>query len=583
MSANRRQRRAALAGKTSAQPLKHAGTSEQIRRLLVEAVRLQQAGKLEQAALVYEQALDLDSNIPQALSNLAVALKVLGRTDEAIVRCEQALELKPNAPEILLNLGMLLREKRRSNEAAAVYRKALAAKPNDPTLLSNLGNALKDQGAFGEAIDYFRQALELRPNSRAALSNLDHAIFDMHYDERHGNESTLEAARLYGRYVEPARPRTVFANQPDPDRRLRVGYVSPDFRNHPVAHLFHGAVAALDPDEVEVYCYSNSTIDDDMTTRIRSAVHGFRPIANLSDAQADAIIQRDQIDILVDLAGHTRGNRLALFSLKPAPVQVLTLGYLDTSGLTAMDYFVADRWVVPPGDETSFSEKVLLLPDAHFCFAPPDHEIPLTGRPAGEPLTFGSFNNWNKVSGQTLALWSRLIADNPDSRILLKSGRFDDPAMRHEAIGQLAAHGVAEDRLIIEGFTTREDLLAAYNRVDIGLDPFPYNGCTTTIEALWMGVPVVTLRGKRSVARASEAILTVVGRPDLVAQDADDYVAIVRALAVDRQALDNMHGAIRAMTESSPICDCRRFARDTVQLYRQMWRTWCAGRAASAP
>ena len=573
MPGNRRERRAALAGKTPS-----STKADQVRATLGQAVRLHQAAKLQQAVTLYEQALALDPSIPEALSNLALALKALGRADDAIARCEQALKLKPNAPEILLNLGILLRERGRSREAAALYHQALAVRPNDATLLSNLGNALKDQGEFGEAIACFGQALALRPNYRAALANLDNTLFDIHFSDRYGDESTLDAARLYARYVETARPANEFANVPDPERRLRVGFVSGDFRRHAVAYLFNGLITSLDHGEVEVYCYSNSTVDDDMTALIRSAAHGFRTIAGLSDSEAEAIIRHDQIDILVDLAGHTVGNRLPLLALKPAPVQVLTLGYLDTTGLAAMDYVITDRWVVPPEDETSYTEKVLRLPDAHFCFAPGSADIPVTARPAGQPLTLGSFNNWAKSSETTLALWARVMAEIPDSRLMLKSGRFDNPLLRSEAIGQLAAHGISEDRLIVEGFTSREDLLAAYNRVDIGLDPFPYTGCTTTVEAVWMGVPVVTLRGKRSVARASEAILTVVGRPDLVATDADSYVSIVKALAADRAALDKMHGEIRAMMEASPICDCRQFARDMVRLYRQMWRTWCAGR-----
>lgn len=571
MPGNRRQRRAALAGKAPS-----STKTDQVRATLGQAARLHQAGRLQQAVTFYEQALALDPSIPEALSNLALALKALGRADDAIARCEQALKLKPDAPEILLNLGMLLREKRRSKEAEAVYRRALAVRPNDAALLSNLGNALKDQGQFADAVACFRQALERRPDYRAALTNLDNAIFDMHFADRYGNASTLDVARLFARFIEPAKPRTEFANGRDPERRLRVGYVSPDFRNHGVSYFFHGVIANLDPAQVEPYCYSNSTVEDDMTARIRQAASGFRTIAGMSDAEADAMIQHDRIDILVDLAGHTAGNRLSLFARKPAPVQMLTQGYLDTSGLTAMDYFVTDRWVVPPEDESSFTEKILRLPNAHFCFAPTGLDIPVTARPAGQPLTLGSFNNWNKVSDETIALWGRVMAEIPDCRLFLKSGRFDDPVLRREAIDQLAAHGVGESRLMIEGFTTREALLAAYNRVDIGLDPFPYNGCTTTIEALWMGVPVVAIRGKRSVARASEAILTVIGRSDLVAADADAYVAIVKALAADRKALDEMHGHLRAMTEGSPICNCRQFARDMVDLYRQMWRTWCA-------
>jgi protein O-GlcNAc transferase len=546
--------------------------------LLAQAVRLQRDGKLAKAVVCYEQALSLNPNIPEALSNLAIALKALGKVDAAITRLEQALALRPNTPEILVNLGILLREQGRSEDAAACYRKALALKPNDPVTLSNLGNALKDQGRFDEGIACYRQARALRPNHQATLRNLSNAIFDMHYSEQYGNRSTLDAARLYARHVEPARQRTDFANRVDPERRLRIGYVSPDFYNHGVSYFFHGAVEAHDPAQVEVYCYSNSHVDDEMTARIRNAAHGWRIIAGLSDAAVDAIIRRDEIDILVNLAGYTAESRLALFALKPAPVQALWQGYLDTTGLTAMDYFITDRWVVPAEDEGSFSETVLRLPDAHFCFAPTGLDIPIRARPSSGPLTFGSFNNFLKVSDGTVALWSRIIREIAGSRLLLKGGRFGNPAIRRLATERFAAHGIGADRLMLQTVASRTELLAAYNDVDIGLDPFPYNGCTTTIEALWMGVPVVALRGNRSVARASEAILSVVGLPNLVAEDGDAYVAVVKALADDRRYLSELKGSLRTLTEQSPICDCRRFAQGLEKLYRQIWTTWCTQR-----
>lgn len=584
MSSNRRQRRAGLAGKKSAGSAVGSkgpgGASERVGAFLAEAVRLHKAGRLAEAVIRYEQALSLNPDIPEALSNLGLALKALGKLDAATVRFEQAVALKPNAPEIWSNLGILLREQGRPKEAVVCYQKALALKPDDATTHSNLGNALKDQGQYDEAIGCYQKALALKPDYRAALANLDNAIFDMHYSEPHCNRGTLGAARLYARHVEPARPRTDFANIADPERRLRIGYISPDFRNHGVSYFFHGAVAAHDPAQVEAYCYSNSTVDDDMSARIRNAVHGWRVIADLSDAEADAVIQRDQIDILVDLAGHSARNRLSLLALKPAPVQALWQGYLDTSGLSAVDYFVTDRFVVPKEDLGSFSETVLYLPDAHFCFSMVGLEdVPLAARPGAGPLTFGSFNNWAKVTDDTIALWSRVMSAVPDSRLFLKTGQFDNPAVRWQAIDRFAAHGVGTDRLKLENFTTRAELLDSYNRVDIGLDPFPYNGCTTTIEALWMGVPVVTLRGKRSVARASESILTVVGLPDLVAEDRDTYVAKIKALAEDRKQLGELHRDLRMMVEKSPIYDCQRFARGMEGLFRTMWRTWCSSRS----
>jgi protein O-GlcNAc transferase len=582
MSSNRRQRRAELAGKKSAQsPVKSkklVGTSEEIGALLAGAVRLHQAGDLAGAVVRYEQALSLNPNIPEALSNLGLALKALGKADAAIARYEQALALKPDAPEILCNLGIVLKDRGRIDEAITCYHKALAFKPDYPAALSNLGNALRDQGRFDEAIACYRQALALRHGYPEAASNLGSAIFDLHYSERHCGNSTLDAALLYARHVEPASPRRDFANAADPERRLRIGYVSADFRNHPVGFLFFGVLAAHDPANFEVYCYSNSRVEDDMTVRLREAAHGWRMIAGMSDADTDAMIRRDGIDILVDLSGHSAGNRLPLFALKPAPVQATWLGYLDTSGLVAMDYFLTDRFVVPAEDEGSFTETVLRLPDAHFCFSAVGLDVPVIARPDTGPLTLGSFNKWTKVSDGTIALWSRVMAEIPDSRLLVNTRELGDAVTRRRAIERFAVHGISADRLMLEKPASRLDLLAAYNRIDIALDPFPYNGCTTTAEALWMGVPVVTLKGKRSVSRAAEAILMVAGLPNLVAEDGEAYVAAVKALAEDRKHLNELRRGLRTVVEQSPICDGPRFTQALEGLYREMWKKWCSSR-----
>jgi protein O-GlcNAc transferase len=577
MGSNRRQRRAELAGKKSASGSKTFGsTVEAIGSLLNQAARLHQAGNLAEALVLYEEALSLNPNIPEALSNLALALKDLGQPDAAIARYQQALALKPNAPEILSNLGIVLRDQSRTNEAIDCYQKALALKPSYPAALSNLGNALKDQGRFDEAITCYQQALALKHNYPEALSNLGNAIFDLHYSEQHCENNTLDAALLYARYVKRVSPRKDFVNVADPERRLRIGYVSGDLRNHPVAYLFYGALAAHNPAEVEVYCYSNSRVDDDMTARLRNTARGWRTIADTSDADVNAMIRRDGIDLLIDLAGHSAGNRLPLFALKPAPVQATWLGYLDTSGLAAMDYFLTDRFVVPREDEASFSETVMYLPDAHFCFSPAELDVPVVARPDTGRLTLGSFNNWAKVSDGTIALWSRVMTAIPDCQLLLKTKQLDNPATIRQGIERFATHGISADRLMLETTLSRIDVLATYNRIDIALDPFPYNGCTTTVEALWMGVPVVALKGKRSVARAAEAILTVAGLPNLVAEDRDAYVQTAKILAEDRMYLSELRRGLRAMLEKSPICDCPKFAQALEGLYRRMWRNWCS-------
>lgn len=545
--------------------------------MLAQAVRHHRAGNLTKAVVRYEQALALNPNIPEALSNLGLALKDLGQADAAIARYEQALALKPDAPEILSNLGIVLKQQGRIDEAIACYRKALALKPDNPRFYSNLGNALKARGRIDEAITCYQQALALRRDYPEALSNLGTAIFDLHYSERHCRNSTLDVALQYGRHAAPASPRQDLTNAADPERRLRIGYVSGDFRNHPVAYLFYGALAAHDATKVEVYCYSNSRVDDDMTAHLRSAAHHWRTIAGVSDADADAMIRGDEIDILVDLAGHSAGNRLPLFARKPAPVQATWLGYLDTSGLAAMDYFLTDCFVVPPEDEGSFTETVLRLPDVHFCFSAAGLDVPLIARPDTGTLILGSFNNWTKSSDGTIALWSRIMAEIPDSRLLLSTEALGAPETRRSAIERFAVHGISADRLMLEKYVSRIDVLAAYNRIDIALDPFPYNGCTTTVEALWMGVPVVALRGKRSVSRAAEAILTVAGLSNLVAEDPNAYVQVVKALAQNRKHLSDLRRGLRAKVEQSPICDGPRFTGALEVLYRAMWKNWCAG------
>jgi protein O-GlcNAc transferase len=303
-------------------------------------------------------------------------------------------------------------------------------------------------------------------------------------------------------------------------------------------------------------------------------------IAGQPDAEVDGLIRRDGIDILVDLSGHTARNRLTVFAGRPAPVQVTALGYFGTTGLATMDYILADRFVVPPGEEALFGETVWRLPDSYICFAPPAYEVPIQARPGGG-LVLGCFNNWSKLSDGAVGLWANVLREIPDSRLFLKTRFLDNPEVRQAALQRFAGHGVDPGRLILEGPSPRAELLAAYNRMDIALDPFPFGGGATTAEALWMGVPVVTLRGNRWVSRVAESILTAVGRPDLVAGDARAYRALVQRLAADPATRDARHrSALRTTMLGSPLCNGRRYARELEAAYRAMWRGWCAGRDA---
>jgi predicted O-linked N-acetylglucosamine transferase (SPINDLY family) len=539
---------------------------------------LKALGRLDEAVASYRRALNLKPDYAEAHYNLGNALRDQGQQDEAMACYRQAIAFKPGYVEALNNLGAALNAQG-LDEGVTCYRRALALKPDHVEAHVNLGNALNDQGKLDEAAACYRHVLALKPDHAEALSNL---LMSLHYSARNSDADILAQAREFARQIERSCPAREFPNTPDPQRRLRIGYVSADFRAHPVGFFLARVLAAHDGAATEVTCYSNSP-DDAMTTRLREAADQWRSIVAVPDADAAAMIQRDGIDILVDLSGHTAHNRLPLFALRPAPVQATWLGYFGTTGLSTIDYIVADRFVVPPGEESSFTEKVWRLPDSYLCFAPPELDVPILARPlaAGAPLTLGCFNKLTKITPGTVGLWAEILAKLPDARLLLKTKGLNDPAVSRDVTERFAAHRIGPERLILEGHSPRAELLAAYNRVDIGLDPFPYGGGTTTAEALWMGVPVVTLRGDRWVGRVSESILATVGLSDLVAADRDSYVRAVVALADDRPRLSNMRHDLRPMMEGSAFCDGPRFAASLEAAYRGMWNAYCAGRATT--
>jgi len=532
---------------------------------------LREQGQLDEAIACWRRALELRPDYPEALSNLGNGLMDCGQRDEAVACYLRAIALKPDYPEVLSNLGTALQDQGKLSEAVSCFRKALALRPDISEIHDNLGNALKDQGRLDDAVASYRMALTLGPQNQKAYSNL---ILTLHYADRKLEAEIRDTVRRCADLMERLPNKAPFTNAPNPNRRLRIGYVSGDLRAHPVGYFLGRVLVAHNHADVEVYCYSNSSLNDATTVGLRAAADHWRIIAGNPDAEVDALVRHDGIDILIDLAGHTANNRLALFAGRAAPVQATWLGYFGTTGLKAMDYILADRFVVPRGEEALFSETVWRLPDSYVCFSPPDVNVPILARPAGE-LVLGCFNNWSKVSDSAVRLWAQILSENPGSRLLLKTKFLDSPEVRLDAIERFTRHGITPDRLILEGPCARTELLASYNRVDIALDPFPYGGGTTTAEALWMGVPVVTLRGNRWVGRVSESILATVGLPDLVAADADDYARIVSRLAGDWHLREELRRSLRATMEASPLCDGPRFANALEAAYRAMWRMWC--------
>ncbi|WP_035692808.1 tetratricopeptide repeat protein [Azospirillum halopraeferens] len=518
----------------------------------------------------YRHAIAIRPDFAQAHANLGVILQEVGQPDLAIASFCAAIQHQPNHAEAHNNLGHALQMRGLLSQAAASFSVAIGIRPNFAAAWSNLGNVFKEQGQPDRAIAAYRTALSHSPGYAAAHSNL---LMAQHYATECTNADILAAARDWGtRLVGPTEPRP-FAAPLTPGRPLRIGYVSGDFNSHPVGYFLESVLGAHDRSRVTVVAYANNSRSDGLTDRLRARTDAWREIVGVGDDAVEDLVRRDGIDVLVDLSGHTAGNRLTLFARRPAPVQVTWLGYFGTTGLPGMDWILADHTVVPPGDERYFTESVRRLPNSYLCFTPPADDVPVAPPPllACESVTFGCFSNRAKISPATVELWAHLLAALPRARLLLKARQFGDAGVRQALRDRFAAHGIAANRLRMEGESPRSEYLSAYGRIDAALDPTPFAGGTTTAESLWMGVPVVTLRGDRWAGRISASILATVGLADrLVANDPADYIAKAAALVADAAGLADLRASLRTRLLTSPLCDAPAFARALEDAYRSM-------------
>jgi predicted O-linked N-acetylglucosamine transferase (SPINDLY family) len=568
-------------------------------------------GLLDGASAAYKTAIRLNPKDAGARTNLGKALSGLGLLDEAIAAHRSAIRVRPGYAEAHSNLGATLQDSGRSNDAIAAYDSAICLKPNFAEAHSNRGNALRDLGRLDDAIAAYTSAIHLKPDCAEAYSNLGNALSDLgrldnaiaaynsaicidpdysdahsnllmslHYREGIAGDAILTEARRYAERLEKGLPTPSFANVADPGRRLRIGYVLGDFCRHPVGHFLSSVLACHDRVATEVFCYSNSARADGVTTQLRGAADHWRRLVGVSDQTAVAMVAADGIDILVDLSGHTALNRLPMFARRPAPVQVTWLGFWGTTGLSTMDYILSDAATIPPGEDVGYSEQVLRLPDSRFCYAPPNYAPPPASPPflRGSAVTFGSFNNMAKVGPAVVQLWARVLQAVPESRLLLKWKSLDDGGMRRRLTQDFAAAGVGPERLMLRGASPHEAMLAEYGDMDIALDPFPFSGGLTSCEALWMGVPVVTLPGIGAPSRQTLGFLQVLGLSEWAAASPADYVRIAAALAADRERLGDLRQSLRPRMAVSPLCDGLAFTRNLEAAYRDMWRRWCRKR-----
>jgi protein O-GlcNAc transferase len=609
--------------------------------LIRAAIPLHQAGRLAEAAVLYDEVLRREPNNHDGLHLKGLIAHQQGRHDEAVDCIGKAVKLRPNDPIFWFNYGNVLRGAGRNGEAVDAYRRAIALGPEFADAYTNMANALESldrreeaeaarqtvtilrphgaeavfrlgsarvlQNDLSGAVEAFRRAIQIErdhlgahvelASALALLGQTDEAIavhrrllamrpidakyhgnmlLCMQYSDRLGAEELFEEHRRWAQ--KHADPLTL-AVAATPKRRasspLRIGYVSPDFRHHAVAMFFEPILTSQDKSRFETFCYSDATEPDEMTNRLKAAAHHWRDIAKQSDVVVAELIQKDRIDVIVDLTGHTAHNRLLAVARRPAPMAVTYLGYPGTTGMKGMDYRITDAVADPPGQtERYHTETLVRLPGCFLCFSAPKHAPDVSPPPfesAGR-ITFGSFNHAGKISPTTLGLWSAVLRAVPDSGLILKARGLIDNASRNRWLGLFNQEGIDPARIrFLDIRAIYEEHLAQYGAIDIALDTVPYNGTTTTCEAMWMGLPVITLAGKTHVSRVGASLLASVGLPELIADSPEAFVAIAVKLAAERDRLANLRKTLRERMRSSPLMDAVRFTRGFETAIEQIW------------
>jgi len=534
---------------------------------------LKAMGQLDEAIASYQQALSFNPGFAEYYLKIGNALLDLGRTDEAIASYRQTISLQPTYAEAHFNLGNAFIEKVQVDEAIASFSQALALKPDDVATLCNYAKARMGQGEAEKAIACYRQALALKPDEVTANAGL---LFTLQ------NLATCSAQELFQEHLHFAErfeaPLKHFwrphPNPREPERRLKVGYVSGDFYRHSVAYFIEPILACHDKSQVEVYGYYNHTVHDHTTERIAGYVDHWLACNTLSDEQLAQRIRADGIDILVDLAGHTMRNRLLTFARKPAPVQATYIGYPDTSGLSAMDYRITDPWLDPPGMTERYHSETLVRIAGGMAFRPDPDAPAVNALPAltsGE-FVFASFNNLSKVNTAVINLWSRVLHAVPSASLMIGNVKAD--SIKERLLNVFSQAGIGPERLILQPQLPGADYLAMHHQIDIALDPFPYNGTTTTMQTLWMGVPVITLAGNNAKSRCGVSLMSRVDLPEFICQTEDEYVQCAANFANNLPKLDAVRQSLRARM-NAPQCQPATITRQLEAAYREMWRTWC--------
>jgi protein O-GlcNAc transferase len=540
------------------------------------AIVLHQQGNAREARRAYDRILDRRPDHAGALHLKGVLALQAGDFDTAVNLIQRSLRIEPRHALALSNLSVSLRAKGRLHESIAALEKAIAIGPPTADAWTNLSQTQMEAGRTAQSVESARQAIALKPERLGARHFM---LFGTNYLAELDPLQLTADAREFGRLAAlQVPPRLSHANGPDPERQLRVGLVSGDLRGHPVGRFLISFLGLLDRDRIALTAYSETPKPDQVTAQFKAVIPQWRETPALDHQTFIAQVEKDQIDVLVDLSGHT-STRLVAFAGKPAPVSFTWLGYFATTGISQIDYVLCNEWVLPISEEAQWIEKPWRMPDTYLCFSEPKGAGAPTPLPAIErgAVTFGCFNNFGKLSDATIAAWAGVLAAVPGSRLILRSSGGLQEGVVEELQGRLTAAGIAPEVVRIDPMITDYAAhLRSYGEIDIALDPFPYNGGTTTVEALYMGVPVLVRAGDRYVAHMGESILHNTGLTDWIAPDAASYPALAARMASDLPALAELRASLRTRMLASPLFDAPRFARNFEEAVRGMWRAWCA-------
>ncbi len=590
---------------------------------ILEAIRIGQKYHAENshelALRIYNLVLDSEPNQDEALFYCGMALQTLGQSAQGIENMKRAMQLNPGKSQYAYNLGLVQEVVGDMPAVVECYRKVIALERGGQWHCT-LAKQLTDAGQLDEAIEFAREALTLLAphergiahnelanaltlkgvlpeaiaNFQTAISmNVDNAminsnyLFALNYGQQPNVGHIFQEHKKFGDkfesfvpriYVNPQHAQQRAIANADTSRRLRIGYVSPDFNSHAVGKFIEPILAAHDKSQFEIFCYYNKSRVDDATKRMQAMSAHWRMTADMPDGDVARMIQDDTIDILVDLSGHTGLNRLLVFAHKPAPVQATWIGYPNTTGLSTMDYRITDAFADPVGaTELLHTEKLVRLPECFSCFMPPSNAPNVDALPAVArgTITFGSFNNFAKITPEVMRVWIAILTRVPGSRLVLKNWCLDNDRMKVFMLEAFAKQGATDGQVEMwNPNTSIIDHLNCYNSIDIGLDPFPYNGTTTTCDALWMGVPVITLEGHTHVSRVGVSQMSNLGLQELIARNLDNYVDIAVQLANNLPRLAALRGGLRERMRISPLIDAPRFIKNLEAAYKQLWNAY---------